>query len=131
MQPWKEEHEIVSRKYSNCQNKVYTATLIIQHATMLGVSRYYPHYAISKYLQILNGTIIINETAASKSSVARKSETVPIDLTSMTYSGTITSVSRTTSTVPINLVNETDTVIYIKIISPINVRANPGNARLL
>ena len=123
MQPWREEHHILSKRYSNFQNKVYTATSIIQHATTLGDARHYPHYAIGEYLQILNGTINIDKTAASKSSVARTLATVSIDLMSMTDSGTMTSVVRTTLTVPIDLVNETDTVKDITIIPPINVRA--------
>ena len=99
--------------------------MIIQHATIVSDARHCPHYVIGKYLQILNGTIDIEETAASISSVARTSATVPIDLTSMTDSGTITSVARTTSTIPIDLVDETDIVKDIKCISPINARADP------
>ena len=122
---------MVSRSYSNSQNKVYTATSIIQHATTLGVLRHYLHYTIGKYLQILNATINIDKTAVSISSVARTSATKPIDIKSMSDSGTITSFSRITLTVPIDLVNETDTVKDIKIISPINVRADPRHERLL
>ena len=56
MKPWGEEHEILSRGYSNFQNKVYTATSIIQHVTTLGDARHYPHYAISANLGINLGT---------------------------------------------------------------------------
>ena len=91
----------MSRTYLNCQNRVYTATSIIQHVTTLGVSINYPHCAIGKYLQNLNDIIIINKTVTSTSSVARTSSTVPIDITYMTESGTITLVAHTTSVVPI------------------------------
>ena len=60
MQLWREEHVAVSRTYSNCQNRVYTATLIIQHATTLGDAKHYPHYETGKHLQILNGAITID-----------------------------------------------------------------------
>ena len=98
---------------------------------MISVSPNYPHYAIGKYLQILNGTIIIELSASSISLVVRISATVPIDLTSMADSGTITSVARTTSTVAIELVNETDTVKDITIIPPISVRDDPAHERLV
>ena len=105
--------------------------MIIQHSTTLGNAKHYPHYTIGKRLRILNGTINIDKTAASTSSVARTSATVPIYLTSMIDSGTIKVVSCITLTVPIDLGNDTDTVKYIKIIPPINVRADPGHERLL
>ena len=131
MQPLREGHEIVSRTYSNCQNRVYTATSIIQYSTMLGDARHYSHYTIGKYLQIINGTIIINETTVLLSSVVHTLATVPIDLASMTNSGTIKSVARTTSNVSIYLVNETDTIKDITIIPPINVKANHRHERPL